>query len=153
MRLARKLPKLHPAKAQRVADLPLREALAAIAGDCWPLPAVEGFNNSLSDEWYTPEEWIERACTVMGSIDTDPATTEAVNKKFIRAPIFCTIDSNGLDEANRWKGNVWLNPPYSKAGAFIKRLGQELDAGNVKPIPWSEAKRMIFRDDDDSALD
>lgn len=36
MRLSRKLPELPPAEAQRVADLPLREAIAAIATNAAP---------------------------------------------------------------------------------------------------------------------
>lgn len=33
----------------------------------------------------------------------------------------------------------------------IERRLAELDSGQVKPIPWSEARRMIFEDPDGSA--
>jgi putative addiction module component (TIGR02574 family) len=35
--------------------------------------------------------------------------------------------------------------------AEIEKRIAELDQGKVKPIPWSEARRMIFGDVDDSA--
>ncbi len=35
----------------------------------------------------------------------------------------------------------------------IERRVAELDQGKVKPIPWAEARRMIFGDADDSARD
>src|SRR5262245_25009399 len=44
MRLARELPKLDSAKAQRVADLPLRDALAAIADERTELEKARAFD-------------------------------------------------------------------------------------------------------------
>lgn len=35
----------------------------------------------------------------------------------------------------------------------IERRVAELDQGKVKPIPWAEARRMIFGDASDSARD
>ena len=136
MRLAREIPRLDPAKAQRVADLPLRQALAAVADERLSLPAIDAFNNSLSDEWYTPQWWIGLARAVMGSIDTDPATTKDWNDRVIHARIFYTKDNSGLKETNPWRGNVWLNPPWGRgeesAGAFIKRLEREVCRTNVQ---------------------
>jgi putative addiction module component (TIGR02574 family) len=37
--------------------------------------------------------------------------------------------------------------------AEIQRRIIELDEGKVKPIPWSQAKRIILGDVDDSARD
>jgi len=48
---------------------------------------------------------------MMGSIDVDPASSEEANK-IVGAKEFYTIQNNGLDE--NWKGNVWMNPPYSQ---------------------------------------
>ena len=67
--------------------------------------------NSGENEWYTPNEYIEAARKVMGSIDTDPATTASANKR-IGAKTFYTIENTGLGKG--WKGNVWMNPPYSQ---------------------------------------
>ena len=35
----------------------------------------------------------------------------------------------------------------------VERRIAELDSGKVKPVPWSEARRMIFGDADDTARD
>ena len=37
--------------------------------------------------------------------------------------------------------------------AEIERRIAELDQGKVKPIPWAEARRLIFGDVDDSGRD
>lgn len=67
--------------------------------------------NTGQSEWFTPSEYIEKARKIMGSIDIDPATTEKANKK-IKASIIYTKEKSGIDKV--WKGNVWMNPPYSQ---------------------------------------
>lgn len=67
--------------------------------------------NSGNNEWYTPAPIIEAARRAMGSIDCDPATCEAANR-WIKAGLIHTAETNGL--TNPWRGNVWLNPPYSR---------------------------------------
>ena len=68
-------------------------------------------NNSGNDEWYTPQEFIESARLAMHGIDTDPASCE-VGQNNVKAETYYTQDTDGL--AQKWRGNVWLNPPYSK---------------------------------------
>lgn len=63
------------------------------------------------DEWYTPAEYIEAARKVMGSIDCDPASNDFAQQT-VKADTYFTQDNSGLE--NVWRGNVWLNPPYSK---------------------------------------
>jgi putative addiction module component (TIGR02574 family) len=45
------------------------------------------------------------------------------------------------------------NDPEAEAAweAEIERRIAELDQGKVKPIPWADARRMIFETTDDSA--
>jgi len=89
-------------------------------------------HNSL--EYYTPQEYIEVAREVMGSIDTDPATCEAP-QKWIKAKTFYTEIDDGLSK--NWYGNVWLNPPYSKTNGqsnqeiWALKLLDEYKKGNV----------------------
>lgn len=68
-------------------------------------------NNSGENEWYTPTNIIEAARKTLGSIDLDPASSELANKN-IKADLFFTEEENGLEQ--EWRGNVWLNPPYSQ---------------------------------------
>jgi len=68
-------------------------------------------NQSISNEWYTPPEYIEAARELMGGIDTDPASNDQANS-WIKASTYYTKDRNGFDEP--WNGRVWLNPPYGK---------------------------------------
>ncbi len=62
-------------------------------------------------EWYTPKSYAEAARAVMGTIDVDPASTEAANK-IIKAKEYFCIQNDG--RKNTWYGNVWMNPPYSQ---------------------------------------
>ena len=62
-------------------------------------------------EWYTPQCIADAARLAMGSIELDPASSEAANKTIMATEIF-TIADNGLNKT--WHGNVWLNPPYSQ---------------------------------------
>lgn len=67
-------------------------------------------NNSKDNEWYTPEQYIEVARIVMGTIDLDPASNEFANE-VVQAETYFDEETNGL--AQEWFGNIWLNPPYS----------------------------------------
>lgn len=63
------------------------------------------------DNWCTPDYIIEKVRNAMGSIDLDPATHPAA-QSIVKATNYYTIETNGLDK--EWKGNIWLNPPYSR---------------------------------------
>jgi len=80
--------------------------------------------SSKENDWYTPSKYIESARTVLGRIDLDPATSELAQKT-VNADKYYTIDNSGLEES--WKGNVWMNPPYSmpEIQTFIDKLLSE----------------------------
>jgi hypothetical protein len=89
------------------------------------------FHQSKSDEWYTPPVIIESARRVMGSIDTDPASSPLADKT-VRAATYYSSQCSGLNPLNDWHGNVWLNPPYGgEASSFVLRLIRELRSGSV----------------------
>jgi phage N-6-adenine-methyltransferase len=74
-----------------------------------------------NNEWYTPSEWIERARIAMGTIDVDPASCEFA-QRVVRAAEWFDQKRDGL--THPWRGNVWLNPPYS--GGLIEPFIEKL---------------------------
>lgn len=98
--------------ASQVAKLPKIEQEAIVsAPDIKVAAKAHVANNSGNNEWYTPPKYIEAARLLMGSIDTDPASSEVANKR-VNAKIFFTDQDNGL--TRKWRGNVWMNPPYAQ---------------------------------------
>lgn len=87
--------------------------------------------NSGENEWYTPSKFIESARLVMGSIDTDPASSCLANKT-VKAKRYFTEETNGLIQ--KWNGNVWMNPPYSQPliTEFSNRLAEKYNEGEFE---------------------
>ncbi len=83
------------------------------------------------DEWYTPEEWLDRAREVFdGPIELSPASSEKANKT-AKAKKFYSAENSGLDK--EWHGKVYLNPPYSQPliGEFVTKMVEEVAARHV----------------------
>lgn len=87
-------------------------------------------NNSGNNEWYTPSKFVEAARSVMGSIDTDPATSEIANRTVKAAQIF-TAEDDGRNKT--WAGNVWMNPPYAQPliSDFAEAVSSKFDSGEI----------------------
>ena len=114
-----------------------QEAIAAIAEHHEPAKEVmrEAVHNHRAqgtgeNEWYTPQEHIDAAYKVLGSIDLDPASSEIANQRVKAGRIF-TIADDGLTK--EWGGKVWMNPPYAQPhiAHFIEKLASEYEAGRV----------------------
>ena len=92
-----------------------QEIVQDIASGTKPVDAIKQHvhvaQNSGENEWYTPLQFIDAARLVMGSIDTDPASSEIANKT-VGASVYFTKDDDGLTQ--QWNGNVWMNPPYAQ---------------------------------------
>ena len=90
-------------------------------------------------EWYTPPKFIEMARSVMGTIDTDPASNE-IAQEWIKAKKYYTKQNNGY--CQNWTGNVWCNPPY---GRDVRSA-----YGDKKNIPvayyWLSKGIQLYRD-------
>ncbi len=71
-------------------------------------------HNRKSDAWFTPEEYIESAKSVMGQIILDPFSSPQANK-IVKAKYYFNEDTNGLNQS--WavakRVSVFMNPPYS----------------------------------------
>lgn len=122
-RLARDRPEM--LQAVRSGTATLREALA-VADD---RPAVARRHGQT--EWFTPTAIVEAARTAMGGIDLDPASCLEANRVVNAAQIYIA-DDDGLTQ--RWKGRVWLNPPYAThvVSAFASKLIEHLVSGEVE---------------------
>lgn len=72
-----------------------------------------------NDTWRTPYTVIDLIRRTMNSIDCDPCTSEYANR-YIQAPHYFTCERDGLTAGALWRGNVFLNPPYS--ANLVKRF-------------------------------
>lgn len=92
---------------------------------------VRGTLGTGENEWYTPDEFIDLARTVMGGIDLDPASSHVANQT-IKAERFFSQETNGLEQD--WFGKVWLNPPYAQPAIaqFADKMVAEWEARRVE---------------------
>ncbi len=92
--------------------------------------------SSASPEWPTPQWLVDQLAAEFGPFDLDPAAT-AANAK---APAFYTIADDGL--AQRWKGRVWLNPPYGRTDAYGRPLGAWMAKARAE-VACGNADRVV----------
>ena len=84
-----------------------------------------------SDEWFTPDRYLNAARDVLGGIELDPASISLANER-VQASRFYTSEDNGLEQA--WSArSIWLNPPYSETNAWVSKwmatVGFEVEEG------------------------
>ena len=116
-----------PDETQReIASLPTRKEIVEETKK-----HVHVAQNSGENEWYTPPQFIESARLVMGSIDLDPASSEAANRT-VKAARFFTKDEDGLKQ--KWEGNVWMNPPYAQPlmSQFAEAISEKFESGEIE---------------------
>lgn len=78
-----------------------------------------------SDEWSTPQDYFNGLNEIY-HFDLDPCCTHE-NKK---CPRYFTAEVDGL--AQSWQGHkVFVNPPYSKIGAWVKKCSDERIGANI----------------------
>ncbi|NJO63076.1 MAG: hypothetical protein HC836_34105 [Richelia sp. RM2_1_2] len=86
----------------------------------------ETARSNKTDCWYTPPSIIELVIQVLGEINLDPCADDG---RHIAAAKHYTFDDNGLEQP--WCGKVYMNPPYSHPGVWMKKLQLEFEMGNV----------------------
>ena len=87
---------------------------------------LDSRNSVESDERYTPDWVLELVAQIMGGIDLDPCSDPL---KRVPAAKHFTKDDNGLDQP--WSGRVFLNPPFSDSGEWVKHLSIYFHAESV----------------------
>lgn len=114
--------------AQTVADVvEVHGEPAPVAVPAETLPVSQRADYE-SDEWYTPQEYIDAAREVMGEIDLDPASSELA-QTVVRANVYLTRFDDGLRQVRWIHQRIWLNPPYSNPAPWIEKLVREHQAG------------------------
>ncbi len=83
-------------------------------------------DNKSSDCWYTPPHIVDLVTQVLGEIDLDPCADDG---KHIPAQLHYTSMDDGL--TRDWQGRVFMNPPYSCPGKWMKKLQGEVESGRV----------------------
>ena len=89
-------------------------------------PRKGGLYSSLSGEWATPPEIVDRIVAALGSIDLDPCS----DGNTIPATTHYTEKDDGLTK--QWAGRVYMNPPYGTGiKRWISKLADEFEQGEV----------------------
>ena len=96
----------------------------------WGSSDVIATKHTGDEESYTPQQFIESARKVMGSIDLDPASNDMA-QEIVKAGVYHTIDDDGLTK--EWAGNVWMNPPYTSLiiNKFINKIVEHYQACEI----------------------
>ncbi|MBW4512909.1 MAG: hypothetical protein KME64_41435 [Scytonematopsis contorta HA4267-MV1] len=89
-------------------------------------PESEKPKSKASDLWYTPGDIAELMVRALVKIDLDPCADDG---KHIPATLHYTASDDGLSK--EWHGRVFMNPPYSCPGKWMKKLQVEFEAGRV----------------------
>jgi hypothetical protein len=111
----------------------LDEAVAVtVSRKLWGNKDSHLIQQSLSDEHYTPRQYLDAARQVLGGIDLDPASCAEANE-VVGATTFFSADDSGL--ARPWAGRVWLNPPYGRrVGDFVAKFVDEYSSSRISGI-------------------
>lgn len=97
------------------------------------------YHRSGRDDWETPPDLFAAVERRFGRFDLDPAASHDNAK----APHYFTVEDDGL--AQRWYGQVWLNPPYSQTAQWTFKCIAECADRNVRRIVLLVAARTDTR--------
>jgi hypothetical protein len=92
-------------------------------------PAMAVHFSSLSPEWYTPPEVVQRVVGLFGRIDLDPCSNSRTEPAVPAERLYVRED-DGL--SREWHGRVYMNPPYGRELVrWVEKLLAERAAGRV----------------------
>lgn len=96
-------------------------------------------NRGDTDDWITPQ-WILDALGGWQDFELDPCA--AIEQPWPTAKTMWTIRYNGL--VHKWRGRVWLNPPYGRqAAVWLQRL---LAHGTGTALVFARTETAMFHD-------
>lgn len=75
-----------------------------------------------TDEWYTPPHLLSRLTSGEYGIEkfSMDVCSPGADKTHVPAAVHLTIVEDGL--TTPWQGTVWMNPPYSDVGTWMRKL-------------------------------
>lgn len=84
--------------------------------------------SSTSDEWATPQDLFDRLNAIFHyNLDAAALPHNAKCERYF------TPEQNGL--AQRWSGNVWLNPSYGrKISEWVRKAYEEVAEGRASSV-------------------
>jgi len=77
----------------------------------------------VTDDWLTPVEYLPYIDALLGDIELDPCSTHRANAEYLRARKIYTLDDDGLNMEEPWKGKTYLFPPTFGRCSFNKARG------------------------------
>jgi hypothetical protein len=101
------------------------------------------------DDWLTPVEYLPYIDALLGDIDLDPCSTHLANSEFLRAKKIYTLEDDGLNIQEPWKGKTYLFPPTYGRCSFNKQRGSwrwSLSAGTGAKAPSVIWFRRLLRE-------
>ena len=75
------------------------------------------------DDWLTPVEYLPYIDALLGDIELDPCSTHKANAEFLRAKKIYTLEEDGLNIEESWKGVTYLFPPTYGRCSYNKARG------------------------------
>lgn len=103
----------------------------------------------VKDDWLTPVEYLPYIDALLGDIDLDPCSTHFANAQFLRAKKIYTLEEDGLNIQEPWKGKTYLFPPTYGRCSFNKQRGTwrwSLTAGTGAKSPSVIWFRRLFKE-------
>lgn len=92
-------------------------------------------NKGDTDSWITPRVVLSE----LGTFNLDPC--QCTPQPWKCAEHGYNIEQDGLSQP--WFGRVWLNPPYSTAGQWLKRLAQH---GRGTALVFARTETRMFHE-------
>ena len=103
----------------------------------------------VKDDWLTPVEYLPYIDALLGDIELDPCSTHRANAEYLRARRIYTLEDDGLNIEEPWKGKTYLFPPTFGRCSFNKARGTwrwSMRAGGTAKAPSVIWFRRLYKE-------